>query len=56
MVVEGTLLPCSPNTATARQDFVKRNLGLRIKSIDAVLKNYILVADGIELPAFDENK
>ena len=35
--------------------FFIENLALHIKSTDAVLKNYILVADGIELPGFGKN-
>ena len=31
---------------------LKTNLELQIESSDTVLKNYILVVDGIELPAF----
>ena len=33
---------------------MKRNLELQIKPSDAVLKNQILVSDGIELPTFSE--
>ena len=31
--------------------FFKINVELHIKASDAVLKNYILIADGIEIPA-----
>ena len=34
--------------------FLKKNLELHIISSDAELKNEVLVADGIELPAFSE--
>ena len=35
--------------------FLKKILELHIRSSDAVLKTYILVADGIELHTFSEN-
>ena len=38
------------------QGFLKKNLELRIKSSDAVLKNQILATDGIELPTSSEKE
>ena len=35
--------------------FLKINLEMQIKSSDAVLKNQVLAADGIHLPALSEN-
>ena len=34
--------------------FLKKNLELHLKSNEAVLKNQVLAADGIELPAFNK--
>jgi len=34
--------------------FLQEKVDLYIKSSDAVLKNFIQIADGIELPAFCE--
>ena len=36
------------------QGFFEENLELQIKSSDTVLKNWILIADGIKQPAFGE--